>query len=358
MRTPGMAVATALLGAMLFPASDAISQPALPLAEAPKDLQAAVDKTIRAGMDYLYSRQNADGSWGAAPQEAEVQTPAAAYALLDVGVSPQDPRLDKALLWMCQTPARSARARALRCLAWARADRSTGGKYAKFLDKDLEAMIKSLPAPGGPVNLAELAWLSAGIMSSEVVNNAEIPSAAFRRMLELWQTSQGRDGSWTSQGSNDLALTAAGTWGMERAFGLAHLSTFVRAGAVKPLPQARQAEQWMRLNFKPMLAANVPTAERVDSLFWAVWMCGEQGEWTIDGEDVGRLAAREILRMQGRDGAWGGGGDSVPATAQALAVLSKMKEGFAFTHLRYEGDWNNRPHAVANLTRWMTYHIL
>ena len=60
------------------------------------------------------------------------------------------------------------------------------------------------------------------------------------------------------------------------------------------------------------------------------------------------MGCEYLLRTQ-RHGGWGGG---VINTSFALLFLIRGRAPVLFNRLEYEGDWNNRPRALANLTRW------
>lgn len=316
-----------------------------------------VDAAIQKGVQFLWDRQTKDACWGTTETEKDLQTPSAAYGLLLSGVSPQEPRLNRAIEWMEKRPVDGMRARAWRVLAWALANRYTDCKYARLVDKEVEFMTHRLPFLAGRVNLDDLVWQSAVLLDDDVLITTEgIPRVAHQRLLEAWRSNQDGNGSWECDGWNPFALTAAGAWAMQAAFYEMHREDFVRLPGPRELPQAHLAERWIESNCRRLTASDVPADERVAGLFWLMRTRGFLREWTLGGEDLPHLAGRELLGLQTSDGGWPGR-DRITTTAQALAVLSALRESVGITHLRYAGDWNNRPHAVGYLLRWLTARI-
>ena len=64
----------------------------------------AVAEAIRKGRQFLWASQQADGSWQPHGNYAVGPTALAAYALLESGDDPQDPRMAKALKFLAETP--------------------------------------------------------------------------------------------------------------------------------------------------------------------------------------------------------------------------------------------------------------
>jgi|GEM_PF-5662405 len=104
---------------------------------------AAVQDAIRRGVDYILSTQKADGSWGNHDREKHptAETAVVCYALLQCGESPQHPQLEKALQWLIDTEDRTTYSLAMRCCAWAAANRSTKNKYLKQLQKEADLLV-------------------------------------------------------------------------------------------------------------------------------------------------------------------------------------------------------------------------
>ncbi|GAF90399.1 unnamed protein product, partial [marine sediment metagenome] len=64
-------------------------------------------------------------------------------------------------------------------------------------------------------------------------------------------------------------------------------------------------------------------------------------------KDWYKLGATRLINTQ-RGGGWG----SVKDTSFALLFLVRGRAPVLFNRLEYDGEWNNRPRALANLTRW------
>ncbi len=74
-------------------------------------------------------------------------------------------------------------------------------------------------------------------------------------------------------------------------------------------------------------------------------------------KDWYKMGAEDLLNTQRADGAWTPralDGDDLSATSFAMLFLVRGRNPVLFNRLEYDGDWNNRPRALANLTRWMS----
>jgi len=69
-------------------------------------------------------------------------------------------------------------------------------------------------------------------------------------------------------------------------------------------------------------------------------------------QDWYRLIAEKLLERQEQDGRWGG---NTYKTAFALLFLTRGRNPVLYNKLRFNGDWNNRPRDLAQLTQWITY---
>jgi hypothetical protein len=67
-----------------------------------------------------------------------------------------------------------------------------------------------------------------------------------------------------------------------------------------------------------------------------------------------KAGARWLLDKQGNDGKWWHGGKwgEKVSTAYALLFLIRGQQPIIVNRLEYQGDWNNRPRALASLCRW------
>jgi len=92
--------------------------------------------------------------------------------------------------------------------------------------------------------------------------------------------------------------------------------------------------------------------------FYGVERVGLACGYKYFGEnDWYKMAAEYILRRQRTNGRWDGGwadGKNVGATAYALLFLVRGRRPVIINKLQHSGDWNNRPRALANLSRDMS----
>ena len=80
----------------------------------------AVEEAIEKGIAYLWSLQDASGSWGPAGHAAYPVGPTAliTYALLESGISPQDARMVKALDFLARSRTNKTYSLGLRSNVW------------------------------------------------------------------------------------------------------------------------------------------------------------------------------------------------------------------------------------------------
>jgi hypothetical protein len=124
------------------------------------------------------------------------------------------------------------------------------------------------------------------------------------------------------------------------------------AEIIKPL---NNAMGWMDKNLPAALAdPNGALAGPVGlyPFLHAVRLAGQvTGRKYLGGADWYRLGAAELLRRQRPDGSWAGKDGPHVDTAYAVLFLGGQQYPKIITKLQYDGDWNNRPSDIANLTR-------
>jgi hypothetical protein len=67
--------------------------------------------------------------------------------------------------------------------------------------------------------------------------------------------------------------------------------------------------------------------------------------------------AEQLIRTQRPDGAWEGNDGIVAETSFDLLFLLRGREPVLYAKLRFDGNWNNRPRDVSQLTRYGSYQL-
>jgi len=324
----------------------------------------AVERGIAKAQACLWAKQARDGGWpgeGASPGTA---TALAAHVLMESGHSPLDPRMDKALKWLAAHPADSARCRALRCLAWQSANLRTVWQSPRSRRPYLQALLKAIPKggftdapkPGGKgqadANLRAL-WVFYGLWAARA-ENLEIPAAAWRVLLKHWTGSQNADGGWgyAAGDASNVSMTAAGVWAVHVCDLELNSAKFIGVGNSPFCEPVARGLGWLDGHFAAFLGGRHRGRDGLPGcLFHLQHAAAATGQWQFAGRDLYRAGAAVLLETQQIEGHWASP-RPVVATACGLSFLTSWRAPILLARLKYAGDWNNRPHAVANLTRW------
>lgn len=325
---------------------------------------AAVRRAIDRAVRYLWSKQKADGSWPARGPYTDAPTAMAAHALMQAGVSPQNERMERALKWLAAHRTDFAPCRGLRCLAWGSADRTTRGRYGKLLAADGKALLAAV-ADRGPPGLSDADakapsdansvayWTLQGLLAAW--SNLEIPEACWRQVLAYWTRAQLADGGWDygDSGAANVPMTAAAVFALQRCHRLLRYGDFAVIGKGPISKPLVRGQAWLDRNLPALLAGRL---DRRDDLPLCLF-CLQQaalatGQWHFAGQDLYQAGAVALLNAQRPNGSWPGTSPTL-STAFALSFLVRGRTPILFARLKYDGDWNNRPDAVAHLTRWL-----
>jgi hypothetical protein len=321
---------------------------------------AAVKAAIAKGVKFLWSQQEDNHGWaGIGTRYVTGPGAMAIYALLESGVSPQEPKMVKALDWLKETPENMIYCLGMRANAWEVANRTTNDKYKGILRSDVARVINSTndgsfhyvagssPTSGGDNSTSQFGLLA---MWAGSLNDLRIRSAAWKLSMNWWMKTQSPEGGWTYKGvGNKPTMTAAGIASMYVCVDNLYAQTFV----TKPA----------RAKDFPALMTIQKGINRLDTTFanWGgghgnYYMYGIErvglacGYKYFNGKDWYKDGAAHLLKTQKADGSWG----PTYATAFSMLFLIRGQHPVLFNKLRYNGDWNNRPRDLASLTRWMS----
>lgn len=151
-------------------------------------------------------------------------------------------------------------------------------------------------------------------------------------------------------------MTAGGIASLFVCFDALYADKFVTCtlGDEFPPPQIRKALGWFDENFavsRVPRAEGTPGQDRVYYYLYGMERVGLASGYKYFGQnDWYSEGVRHLLDRQQDDGSWGGREN----TAFALLFLARGRHPILFNHLQYDGDWDNRPRALANLTDWIS----
>lgn len=352
----------------------------------------AVLKSIEAGKRFLLANQSPDGYWeskhhgGVYPTGV---TALATLALLNIGMTPQDPPIQKALEFLRSKPAPDSTYEAglqLMVYAAAKDERRDRARMLAIVGKLEAAQDKTGATPGW--------WgyrLAPGGQGSDHSNTqyavlglreaafAGIPTS--RKGWELtrqhWLKAQSADGGWNYQaspGNSSGTMTVAGIATLVMADSMLPDDSDVRADGLPDCCREDARNEaldrglnWLRAHFA--VGHNVGDAQLGGVLYYLYGLerAGRlSGLRFIGNHDWFREGAAYLIRQQGGDGHWTGNGvgeqDPVVGTSFALLFLSKGMAPVLINKLKFgppaerkpKGivveDWNRHRHDVHNLT--------
>ena len=327
----------------------------------------AVDGAIKGAIKHLWSAQKADGGWG--PHGGGYPlgpTALVVYALLESGVSVEEPRMVKALQFLANTPTEKTYTLGLRANVYLAAS-SKDARYRKALIADVVQIIKSTRdgsynydcrADGqssGDNSNSQFGLL--GVWAGARARPAlEIPQQYWLLVWKHWVGCQNEDGGWGyNKGGTKATMTAAGLASLFVCYDNLLLNDpgVARCRPTRQLVNAQKSIQrgldWLDKNFAASLNERSHEYYYLYGVERVGLACGYKYFGRIDWYKMG---AAKLLRGQS-GGSWG----SVENTAFALLFLIRGRNAVAFNKLQFTGDWNNRPRDLANMTRWLSRTI-
>ncbi len=333
-----------------------------------------VRNAINGGTKYLLSEQNSNsGSWDDIAQYPGGVTGLCTLALLNSGVPPNDPHIQKALRLLRSIKPTKTYSVALQtmalCAAEPHRDLLLIKKNVRWLEEtQLPPGDWSYPGAGGDNSNSQFAVLA--LHEAERVG-VKVSSETWQRAAKYWREGQNPDGSWgykTQWGSGLGSMTCAGISALVISSGHASKpSAEISNGLVhccRPHEEDRSLENalaWLGRNFS---VRRNPGQVRTNRQVWHYY-------YLYGLERVGRLTARRLIGEHDwyREGAefliqqqdqfshhWIGLGHSEDnphiSTALALLFLSKGRRPVLMGKLTHGPgeDWNNHQSDVANLT--------
>ena len=376
MRRMGMLAGSLVLaGACCLPAR------AQAPAAAGVSLDEAVQKAIDKGVAYIWSQRRDDGTWpphgGGRGAYTVGPTALAAYALLESGVSPQEERMAKTIEWLAKNDDNMNYSVDLRCQVWLIVNRQTRNKYIKEFEADVKALVKEgirwegkytyeVPCPGGggQFDNSNCQFGVLGVWAGARANMEFIEDKYWWKVAKLWIGRQCPDGGWayldTGQQGN-ASMTAAGVATLFVCTDNLLSEAFIKCD-VSQRPEIKNIDRglaWLDEHFEDTIRVKSEFRSQITGLEYYLY-CLERvglasGYKYFGASDWYKRGAAALLKQQESDGAWRGGfGGVEQATAFSLLFLIRGRNPVLLNKLQFNGDWNNRPRALASLTEWMS----
>jgi hypothetical protein len=356
-------------------------EPAIePAAEAaldtPAGLDDAVGKAIEKAVAAIWSTRREDGSWsyGNTPlmQYSMGVTALAAYALLESGVNPQDPRMAVTLAWLAKHDDNTTYSHSLRAQVWLLANPKINNKYRREFELDVKRLMLSAyegkytyyaigDSNKHPYDNSNSQFGVLGVWAGARANMEFIGPNYWAAVMRHWLASQHADGGWDYVDGNLSVWPSMTAAGLATLFvcidNLAPSEVLAKCKALQG-PQYRAVEKgldWMEKNFEDSLRPNFgPPAmwnRYMTYYLYSIERVALASGYKYFGKsDWYKTGAKWLLRRQKPDGTW----RDVWDDAFALLFLTRGRNPVLFNKLWYNGDWNNRPRALASLTDYIS----
>ena len=176
-------------------------------------------------------------------------------------------------------------------------------------------------------------------------HNIEVPQKYWELVFRHYVAVQNPEGGWgysPAGGGTSNTMTAAGLASMYVAFDNVYQDQFLKCGTNPVIPAIQNALNWFDKNYVP---------SRSGYYMYGVERVGLASGYKYFGKkDWYKLGATALINAQGGNGGWG----NLVNTTFITMFLVRGRHPVLFNRLEYEGDWHNRPRALANLTRWIS----
>lgn len=353
-----------------------------PRSTAREELVDQVKNSIDRGVAYLRRNQSTRGDWekGGIIGIGVItggQTCLAALALLNAGVKPDDPVIQRAMNYIRQIPQNGTYVVALQTMVLAEVrdprDRERIQSNVNWL---LQGMLK--PAfrgwsygvgldGGGDFSNTQYALL--GLQAGRQAG-ARIPDEGWKVVMDLYRVSQLETGAWgytVGDRNPRLTMTLAGLCGLyiagaELKKGRQQLNpdtgVAARCGEYDEDPNILRALRWLAQEGH----FGFEVANHVYYNIYGVERAGRlSGMRLLAGRDWYREGCEFLIRKQQRDGSWSGGsrdGGTIGATSFALLFLSKGRTPVLISKFAWGDDeWNNKHHDVKHVVEYCSREL-
>ncbi|MBX7164853.1 MAG: DUF4159 domain-containing protein [Pirellulales bacterium] len=331
-----------------------------------------VRAAIARGMEYLLREQLRDGSWKDWPSQEGGVTALCTLALLNGGLPPSDPRVQRALSVLRKIETDGTYAVALQTMAFCEAEPEKDLLLIRRNVQWLESnQFRNGPTAGswsypqGPGDNSNSQFALLALHAAEEVGVAA-NDTTWRLAQQYWSKCQNGDGSWAytiAGGAGTGSMTCAGITSMVICTGrLAQGDARVEGGRALCCQQQEVNDSierglsWLARNFS--VEINPGAGGRRLYYLYALERVGRlTAQRFIGDHDWYREGVAEMLKEQDQlSGFWRGDqdGPEVVATSFVLLFLSKGRWPVLVGKLTHgpEGDWNRHRNDIANLTHY------
>ncbi|HTL29409.1 MAG TPA: DUF4159 domain-containing protein [Tepidisphaeraceae bacterium] len=354
---------------------------------------ADVDQALQKAKDFLYSQQK-NGTWEQVParqSSAERMdndtggdqwgglTAVCTYALLASGESPQEPKLKPAIDFLKKADIIGVYALGMRAQVWLFLPPSVETKsLAKRDFQKLMEIMKKDPRDRGlygytvsskPTSMSRTQYGLLGTWACAQMG-IEVPAGYWKTVEDAWIKRQDGSGGWRYQeghfpGTSDPwpftpHMTAAGVASLYITQDYLHSAATCSGNPTNPAIDKGMA--WLVGNFDKVASDEKYSRDYPYSTLYAIERVGVASgfkyfgniHWYQKGTDY-------LIRTQRKNGSWYGGKSFIPDladTSNGMLFLSRGRAPVVINKLQYtlegkDGNWNQRPRDVANVTRWV-----
>jgi len=286
----------------------------------------AVEAAIAKGIKYLFSKQKGDGSWQHFAGHVQVQTSGptglCVYALLDSGVSVQDPRIVKALAWLQKHRTPMTYSAACQANAWLAANRQSNGKYRRELYADARLLVGTSTSGRhhykAEAGVARTKYDNSntqfGLLGAwaAVQDNVEVPRQYFMYAMKHWEGDQNADGGWGyrkggkgGHGSGSRGtMTAGGVASLFVCFDMLYADKFITCGRKMDYKPIQRGLAWFDKNFAKSVS-NVTRQNQGYYYLYGIERVGLAAGYKYFGtQDWYKIGAMKLIADQRSNGSW------------------------------------------------------
>lgn len=331
-----------------------------------------VVRAIQRGVDFLKSKQLANGSWEDFPGAPGGTTALATLALLSCDVPADQPKIQAALKYLRQIPPSNTYVTSLQTMAFVAAD---PGRDFAIIRRNAQWLMQTRSGDGrwsygtdgragGDNSNTQFALLG---LQAAVEAGIEVPDRFWQECRQYWLKIQSHAGSWgyPMTGSSG-SMTVAGISSLvitSRELQIVQKTTIdgkpVPCNGAKDDPALQAAIGWVGRNFS---VSNNPGGSNA-WLYYYLYGLERAGRLSgrrfFGDHDWYRRGTRFLVDRQQVNGAWNISGGGVPVevvnSSFALLFLSKGRIPILVNKLKHApgNDWNNAPNDIHNLTEFL-----
>jgi hypothetical protein len=304
------------------------------------------------------------GQWGG-------QTALAVYALLAAGESPTSDKLAKAVKFLEKADLHGGYAIGLRSQIYPflPSSKEVRDEAAADVQRYEDGIITKGPAKGLYDYLLESnrdtrqdhsvsQYAVLGVWACQRAG-AEVPGPYWQMVEDAWNRDQAADGSWSygeSGGQRDAtaSMTVAGTATLFITQDYLHQTQGLKCDGNVVNPHIDAGLKWISDNFERVFTDPGGVAPYY-ALYGVERVGVASGRKYLGKVNWYQSGADFLIENQNSNGGWG----SFNETCYAMLFLARGRAPVIFNKLQYEangkeGNWNERPRDIANLTHWIS----